>query len=187
MSLSSSFYTALSGLDTHTMAMQVVGDNISNLNTVGYKGSSILFEDVLGSSMATVTGVDQTGVGVKVSSIDGNFTQGSMQTTGVDTDVGITGKGFFVVKDASTNAEYYTRAGHFSLDSDGYFINPQGFRVQGYLYDLTGTNLIESLSDIRLGQRAMAPPQVTSAAAMALNLDASEDTIPGGWDIANPG
>jgi len=186
MSLSSSFYTALSGLDTHTMAMQVVGDNISNLNTVGYKGSSILFEDVLGSSMATVTGVDQTGVGVKVSSIDGNFTQGSMQTTGVDTDVGITGKGFFIVNDASINAEYYTRAGHFSLDSDGYYVNPQGFRVQGYLYDSTGTNLIESLADIQLGQRAMAAPQVTSTASISLNLDATETAIATGWNIANP-
>jgi len=185
MSLSSSFYTALSGLDTHTVAMQVVGDNISNLNTVGFKGSTVLFEDVLGSAMTTVTGVDQTGVGAKVSSIDGNFTQGTLETTGINTDVGITGKGFFVVSDASTGVNYYTRAGHFYLNSDGYYVTPDGLRVQGYLYDSTGTNLIESLTDIQLTNRNMAAPQVTSEATMVLNLDATETALT--WNPADPG
>lgn len=185
MSLSSSFFTALSGLDTHTTAMQVVGDNISNLNTTGYKGSTTLFEDVLGSAMTTVTGVDQTGVGVKIASIDGNFTQGTLDTTGVNTDVGITGRGFFVVKDESTNINYYTRAGHFSMDADGYYVNPHGLRVQGYLYDNTGTNLIQSLADIRLTNRNIAPPQATTTASMVLNLDATSTTT--AWNIATPG
>lgn len=185
MSLSSSFYTALSGLDTHTVAMQVVGDNIANLNTVGFKGSTALFEDVLGNAMTTVTGVDQTGVGAKVSSIDNNFTQGTLETTGINTDVGITGKGFFVVKDVSTNVNYYTRAGHFNLDTDGYYVTPQGLRVQGYLFDSTGTNLIESLTDIQLTNRNMASPRVTSEASMVLNLDATETALT--WDDTNPG
>jgi len=185
MSLSSSFYTALSGLDTHTVAMQVVGDNIANLNTVGFKGSTALFEDLLGSAMTTVTGVDQTGGGAKVSTIDGNFTQGTLETTGVNTDVGITGRGFFVVKDVSTNVDYYTRAGHFNLDTDGYYVTPHGLRVQGYLYDSTGTNLIESLTDIQLTNRNMAAPRVTSEASMVLNLDATETALT--WDPANPG
>jgi len=185
MSLSSSFYTALSGLDTHTVAMQVVGDNIANLNTIGFKGSTALFEDVLGNAMTTVTGVDQTGVGAKVSSIDNNFTQGTLETTGINTDVGITGKGFFVVKDVSTNVNYYTRAGHFNLDTDGYYVTPQGLRVQGYLYDSTGTNLIESLTDIQLTNRNMASPRVTSEASMVLNLDATETALT--WDDTDPG
>ena len=185
MSLSSSFYTALSGLDTHTVAMQVVGDNISNLNTIGFKGSTALFEDVLGSAMTTVTGVDQTGVGAKVSSIDGNFTQGTLETTGINTDVGITGRGFFVVRDVSTNVNYFTRAGHFNLDTDGYYVTPHGLRVQGYLYDNTGTNLIESLTDIQLTNRTMAAPRVTTEASMVLNLDATETALT--WDPLNPG
>jgi len=185
MSLSSSFYTALSGLDVHTVAMQVVGDNIANLNTIGFKGSTALFEDVLGGAMTTVTGVDQTGVGAKVSSIDNNFTQGTLETTGINTDVGITGKGFFVVKDVSTNVNYYTRAGHFNLDTDGYYVTPQGLRVQGYLYDSTGTNLIESLTDIQLTNRNMASPRVTSEASMVLNLDATETALT--WDDTDPG
>jgi flagellar hook protein FlgE len=184
MSLSSSFYTALSGLDTHTVAMQVVGDNISNLNTVGFKGSTVLFEDVLGSAMTTVTGVDQTGVGAKVSSIDGNFTQGTLETTGINTDVSITGKGFFVVQDASTNVNYYTRAGHFYLNADGYYVTSDGLRVQGYLYDSTGTNLIESLTDIQLTNRNMSAPQLTSEASMTLNLDATETALT--WSAADP-
>jgi len=165
--------------------MQVVGDNIANLNTVGFKGSTALFEDLLGSAMTTVTGVDQTGVGAKVSTIDGNFTQGTLETTGVNTDVGITGRGFFVVKDVSTNVDYYTRAGHFNLDTDGYYVTPHGLRVQGYLYDSTGTNLIESLTDIQLTNRNMAAPRVTSEASMVLNLDATETALT--WDPANPG
>jgi flagellar hook protein FlgE len=185
MSLSSSFYTALSGLDTHTVAMQVVGDNISNLNTIGFKGSTALFEDVLGNAMTTVSGVNQTGVGSKVSSIDGNFTQGTLQTTGTNTDLGITGRGFFVVRDESTNVNYYTRAGHFNLDADGYYVNPHGLRVQGYLYDSTGTNLVESLTDIQLSNRNMAAPRTTSEANLVLNLDARETPLV--WDPANPG
>jgi flagellar hook protein FlgE len=165
--------------------MQVVGDNIANLNTIGFKGSTALFEDVLGNAMTTVTGVDQTGVGAKVSSIDNNFTQGTLETTGINTDVGITGKGFFVVKDVSTNVNYYTRAGHFNLDTDGYYVTPQGLRVQGYLYDSTGTNLIESLTDIQLTNRNMASPRVTSEASMVLNLDATETALT--WDDTDPG
>jgi flagellar hook protein FlgE len=185
MSLSSSFYTALSGLDVHTVAMQVVGDNIANLNTVGFKGSSALFEDILGSAMTTVTGVDQTGVGAKVSSIDSSFTQGTMETTGINTDVGITGRGFFVVRDVSTNVNYYTRAGHFNLDTDGYYVTPHGLRVQGYLYDGTGTNLIENLTDIQLTNRSMAAPRVTTEAGMVVNLDSDATALT--WDPANPG
>ncbi len=185
MSLSSSFYTALSGLDTHTVAMQVVGDNISNLNTVGFKGSTALFEDVLGSAMTTVAGVDQTGVGSKVSTIDGNFTQGTLETTGVNTDVGITGRGFFAVRDVSTNVNYYTRAGHFNLDTDGYYVTPHGLRVQGYLYDSTGTNLIQSLTDIQLTNRSMAAPRVTTEAGMVVNLDSNSTPLT--WDPADPG
>jgi len=166
--------------------MEVLGDNIANVSTIGFKSSDILFEDVLGSSMEALSGVNQTGVGVKVSSIDLNFTQGSMETTDVDTDVAIAGAGYFVVEDTTNNTEYYTRAGHFTVDSDGYLVTPDGFRVQGYSYDSTGTNLIESLTDIQLAQNNMTGAQQTTTAAMVLNLDATETAIAGGWLIANP-
>ncbi len=184
MSITSSFYSGLSGLDTHATAMQVIGDNIANLHTTGFKGSSAHFEDVLGVSLSGVTGSNQTGAGSKVSTVDINFIQGSLETTDVATDIAINGKGFFVVTDPITREEFYTRAGHFNIDNQGYYVNNLGYRVQGYLYDSTGTNLIETLSDIRIHQNNMIPPNVTSEIEMVLNLDASETALT--WDIDDP-
>ncbi len=98
MSLAASFYSALSGLDTNSTAMQVIGDNIANPNTSGFKSSSVQFEDVLGQSLSTVSGTQRMGVGAKIASVDGNFTQGTLNTTNVGTDVAANGKGFFVLK-----------------------------------------------------------------------------------------
>lgn len=184
MSITSSFYSGLSGLDTHATAMQVIGDNIANLHTTGFKGSSAHFEDVLGVSLSGVTGSNQTGAGSKVSTVDINFIQGSLETTDVATDIAINGRGFFVIADPITKEEFYTRAGHFNIDNQGYYVNNLGYRVQGYLYDSTGTNLIETLSDIRIHQNNMIPPNVTSKIEMVLNLDASEKALT--WDIDDP-
>jgi flagellar hook protein FlgE len=186
MSISSSLYTALSGLSSHGTAMGIVGDNISNINTAGFKSSSPQFEDILGQSLSGVTGSNQTGAGTNVQSININYTQGSFNTTDVTTDVAINGKGFFVVKDPSTTEEFYTRAGHFHFDNEGYYMNQQGDRVQGYLYDNTGTNLIESLADIQINQGSMIPPRVTTTEQMVLNLDSSAPPVAGGFLIANP-
>ncbi len=184
MSITSSFYSGLSGLDTQGIAMQVIGDNIANMRTSGFKGSSIHFEDVLGQSLSGVTGGNQTGAGTKASSIDFNFVQGSLETTDVATDVAINGKGFFIVEDALTNEQFYTRAGHFNIDNQGYLVNNKGYRVQGYAYNDTGTTLLETLADIQIGQNSMVPPKVTSEVEMVLNLDVSETAKT--WDITDP-
>ncbi len=97
MSITSSFYSGLSGLDTHATAMQVIGDNIANLHTTGFKSSNVHFEDVLGVSLTGVSGGNQTGAGAKISTVDAEFIQGSLMTTNVSTDVAINGKGFFIV------------------------------------------------------------------------------------------
>jgi len=186
MSITGSFYTGLSGLSTHGTAMGVVGDNISNINTTGYKNSSPEFQDILGQSLSGVQGSNQTGAGTNVQSIDINYTQGTFETTEVSTDVAINGRGFFVVQDPSSSENYYTRAGHYHFDNQGYYVNAEGKRVQGFLYDSTGTNLIESLSDIQINQNNMIPPQVTTTAEMVLNLDSSATVIAGGWNIADP-
>jgi flagellar hook protein FlgE len=185
MSLAASFYSALSGLDTNSTAMQVIGDNIANLNTSGFKSSSAQFEDVLGQSLSTVSGTQRMGVGAKIASVDGNFTQGTLNTTNVGTDVAANGKGFFVLRDQVSNEKNYTRAGHFYVDNTGYYVNNQGMRVQGYLYDDTGTSLVETLADIRVDQSSMVAPKVTSAAEMALNLDSSDSNTT--FQISNPG
>jgi len=184
MSITSSFYSGLSGLDTHAIAMQVIGDNISNVHTTGYKSSTAHFEDVLGVSLTGVTGGNQTGAGADVASVDLNFIQGSLETTGVATDVSINGKGFFAVKDPTTTELFYTRAGHFVFDNQGYYINNQGLHVQGYLYDSEGLTLLETLSDIQVDQNSMVPPKVTSNVELILNLDASEETKT--WNINDP-
>ncbi len=183
MSIASSFYSALSGMDSNGIAMQVIGDNIANLHTTGFKGTSVAFEDVLGMSLEGIGGSNRLGVGTRVSSMDAAFTQGTMVTTSIGTDVAINGKGFFVLKDDATGEKFYTRAGHFSVNKDGYLVNNQGYIVQGYSYD--DGSLIETLEDIRIQQSSMIPPKVTGEVDTSLNLDSTKST--GVWNIADPG
>jgi flagellar hook protein FlgE len=131
-------------------------------------------------------GTSQTGAGAAIQSIDVNYTQGTLDTTNVPTDLAVNGKGFFIVKDPSTGEEFYTRDGHFHFDNQGYYVDEQGDRVQGFLYDNTGTNLIENLSDIQVNQNSMIAPQVTTTAQMVVNLDSSATPPAGGFDITNP-
>ena len=136
MSVGSAFYTGLSGLDTSGMAMGVMGDNLANIGTTGYKSSSIFFGDVLGLSLTGVSGGNRVGAGAKTQAVDVNYTQGTFETTGSGTDVAINGNGFFVVRNPGDGAEYYTRDGHLGIDNEGYYINSQGYRVQGYKYGI---------------------------------------------------
>jgi flagellar hook protein FlgE len=184
MSITSSFFSGLSGLDTHATAMQVIGDNISNIHTTGYKSSSVHFEDVLGVSLTGVEGSNQTGAGASIASVDLNFIQGSLETTDVGTDVAINGRGFFIVEDPGTEEKFYTRAGHFTIDANGYYVDSQGHRVQGYLYDPMGKSLLETLGDIQINRNSMLPPHITSEVEMVLNLNASESVKV--WDIGDP-
>jgi flagellar hook protein FlgE len=175
MSITSSFYSALSGMDSNGIALQVIADNISNSNTVGFKGSSVQFEDILGMSLEGIGGSNRLGVGASVASMAPSFTQGTLTTTGVGTDLAINGKGFFIVENSVSSERYYTRAGNFHLDNNGYFVNANDQRVQGYLYDNAGTNLTETLADIKIEQTNMIAPSVSSQVEIALNLD-SQDT-----------
>jgi flagellar hook protein FlgE len=185
MSLTSSFYSALSGMGSNSVAMQVISDNISNVNTVGFKGSSVQFEDLLGMSLEGISGISRVGVGASVSSMSCSFTQGTMETTGVGTDLAINGQGFFIVENATSEERFYTRAGAFHLDKDGYLVNANGLRVQGYLYDATGTSLIESLADIVVDQTDMIAPAVTSQVDVVLNLNSAETATT--FNITDPG
>jgi flagellar hook protein FlgE len=179
MSVGSAFYTGLSGLDTSGMAMGVMGDNMANIGTTGYKSSSIFFGDVLGLSLTGVSGGNRVGAGSKTQAVDVNYTQGTFETTGSGTDVAINGNGFFVVRNPGDGAEYYTRDGHLGIDHDGYYINSQGYRVQGYAYGLdpvTGEYALEeTLTDLKVTPGSINPPVATTAAIMKLNLDASAD------------
>ena len=140
-----SMFSAISGLRSHQSMMDVVSNNISNVNTSGFKSSSTVFEDVLnqsvrgaGQATATTGGTNPSsiGLGVKVGAINTNFTQGSLQRTGRATDFAIQGDGFFVAQ--NPDGREYTRAGSFNVDALGRIVTNGGGFVQGWQADSTG-------------------------------------------------
>ncbi len=141
MSISSALFSGISGLSTNGNAMSVIGDNIANVNTIGYKSSRTTFQDVLAQSVATASGTSQIGRGAALSSIDTLFQQGSFESTSNATDLAIGGQGFFIVSPTTEETQYYTRAGQFRFDSDGYFINPEGYVARGWALDADGNDV----------------------------------------------
>ncbi len=151
-----SLQTGVSGLQQFQEDLQVIGNNIANVNTNGYKSQSMDFEDELSQSLTNGSNPMQIGEGVTSGAIFSNYSQGTTNTTGNPTDLAINGNGFFVVTDTSTGASYVTRDGEFSLDGNGYLVTANGQRVQGY----TGTAPYSSASTI-------GDLQINSAAAIA--------------------
>ncbi len=133
-------YSGVSGLKNHQTRMDVVSNNISNVNTYGFKTSRVTFQDMISQTLSGAAkpeenrgGVNpkQVGLGMTIASIDRIFTQGSLQTTGNQTDLAISGDGFFVVSDG--DRKFYTRAGTFGIDKNGTLVNPgNGLKVQGW-------------------------------------------------------
>src|SRR5450755_3868275 len=147
MALTSALYTGLSGLDVAQTWMQVVGNNIANVNTTAYKSSRALFKSQFyvttssGSAPSADSGgsnPSQLGLGAAVSTIQKDFTPGSISATGNSNDLAIDGQGFFVVQDASQGQEF-TRDGSFSLNGSDQLVTTTGQNVQGYAVDPTGT------------------------------------------------
>ncbi len=145
MSVVSALFSAASALSSLGQGIQVISNNIANINTVGFKGARGTFEDLL--SQTLTGGTAQIGRGVNLATVDNLFHQGSFQNTTTVTDLGINGEGFFVLQRGQE--QFYTRAGQFSVDSQGYLVNPDDLRVQGYQYDITG-NPMGQLGDINL-------------------------------------
>lgn len=136
-----SLYAGVSGLKNHQTRMDVIGNNISNVNTYGFKSERVTFQDMLSQTMSGAAapqenkgGVNpkQVGLGMMIASIDKIFTQGSLQTTGKETDLAITGDGLFILRDG--DKKFYTRAGTFNIDRDGTLVNPgNGMKVEGWM------------------------------------------------------
>ncbi|MDY6905268.1 MAG: flagellar hook-basal body complex protein [Thermodesulfobacteriota bacterium] len=187
MSLSSSLFSGISGLTTLGNSMQIIGDNIANVNTIGFKGSSYSFQDLLAQATSTQSGTSQIGRGVALGDIYSGFEQGSFESTGNTTDLGIGGEGFFVVREPSSDQLFYTRAGNFRFDQDGYLINPEGYVVQGWQLDEDGNN-VGSVSDIQLSSFT-SPPSETTQMTLINNLDADQTSntnwLPNVWDASN--
>jgi flagellar hook protein FlgE len=185
-------WTGVSGLIAHGEKMNVLGNNIANVNTVGYKGSTMHFEDFISQTVST-TGANfgQVGRGVSVSAIYADHSQGAFETTNEATDLAIGGNGFFAVKVPDGEDTYYTRAGNFRFNEDGYLVDPHGYVLQGWqIEDASSTeSLLETSSgtsstdrtssirgtgvptDIRL-DGFTASPRHTQQVTMITNLDA---------------
>jgi len=183
MSIIKTLYTGVAGLQSHGTALGVVGDNIANVNTTGYKAESVVFADVLGHSLLAT---DVPGSGSKVTGISRIFSQGSFITTESPTDLAINGNGFFVVNGnlGGWNSNFYTRAGQFALDNSGALVNPDGLILQGYLANGSG-DVSNQLTDLRIANTIL-PPEATTNVDISANLDASATVPTAAWNFADP-
>lgn len=175
MSLIGTMGSGVSALRTFMKGLEVIGDNIANVNTTGYKASQAKYADsfnnylqrsAASSSTAGNTSGIGVGSGVQLVGISANFSQGSLSSTGQYTDLGISGNGFFRVKNTADSAEYASRAGDFRWDDQGYLVTSQGYRVQGG----TGSGL-GTVGDIQLGT----PP--AGAQLQSVTIDRSGNIV----------
>ena len=178
MALQSAMYSGVSGLNTLGSSMSVIGDNIANVNTIGFKASRAHFETLLAQNVSGAAGTSQIGRGVTMSSIDAMWTQGSFETTNEATDMAIGGNGFFMVRSPTTGM-YYTRAGHFQFDEDGYLVNPAGYRLQGWILDPSSPNPDGTITDIQINATSSAP-NATENIDVAVNLNTASDFLESG-------
>ncbi len=167
MALIGTLTSGVSALRTFSKGLEVIGNNIANINTTGYKSSQATFAEsfsntLRGSAPSNGTASSQPGLqigtGVQLASISTNFTQGALASTGVTTDLGISGRGFFIVQDATSGNTYATRDGSFRVDDNGYIVTQGGLRVRG----LTGAVPPTALGDIRVGQNNPAGAELQS-------------------------
>lgn len=178
-----SLYSGVSGMQNHQTRMDVIGNNISNVNTTGFKRGRVNFQDLLSQQMSGAAkptdelgGVNpkEVGLGMNIASIDTIHTQGSLQTTGVQTDVAIQGNGFFTMK--SGEKSYYTRAGNFGVDNEGTLVNPaNGMRVQGWMAkDVDGQLILNTSAqneDLVIPVGTKIEARATTNVNYACNLD----------------
>jgi flagellar hook protein FlgE len=181
MSILTSLYTGASGMSAHGGAIGIVGDNIANVSTVGYKRSRAGFADVLGGSLRGA----RLGAGVRLGSVDQQFSQGSIQQTGGSLDLAIRGRGMFTVSGTHDGqaGQFYTRDGRFNLDNNGYVVDARGLRLQGYL--VNGGVAATGISDLQLPGQTSAPA-ATTLANIGLRLDSNATPPAAPWDPANP-
>ncbi len=165
MSLYSAFYSGLSGLSTNASALNVIGNNLSNINTVGFKGSSSTFRDIFSSAGAMATQGNgnpiQFGLGVQTNSVNQDFSQSSFQSTGNALDMAIQGNGFFTLQTPG-GGQVYSRAGNFTRNSNGFLVASDGSNVMGWNRSTNALGVSGVFSNT-----AVAPIQISSSTAGA--------------------
>ncbi len=132
MGLSASMWTSVSGLLTHGEKMNVIGNNIANINTVGFKAQRMDFQDFIYQNGYSTSGPTQVGRGAKVGAVLGDFSQAAFESTNEATDLAIAGRGFFQVRDSNSGQTWYTRAGDFRFDKEGVLRDPNSLALQGW-------------------------------------------------------
>ena len=186
MTVLSSMNSGVSGLKAESDALGVVGDNIANVNTSGFKAQRAVFEDVLGHSILAGTSTGLPGSGVRIGDIQQMFTQGTLSNTGVSTDIALNGDGFFTVKGTvdGVSSNFYTRAGEFVIDKDGKLSNTAGLKVQGYQANGDGT-FAASISDVTAPTAAL-PARATQAVSVTANIDSAAKVPTLAFDPLDP-
>lgn len=185
MSLLTSLNTATSGLQANSLELTVVGDNIANANTIGFKQGRAAFEDALAQQLIGLAGGGQLGLGTRLQAIQRLITQGAMSQTSNATDLAIQGPGYFLLRGnhSGLQGSFFTRDGEFTVDKDGYLVNLEGLRVQGYQ---AVDNVVQgTLGDLQVGT-ASASAKATATVSIKGNLAADTAISAVAFDPNNP-
>ncbi len=183
VSIISNFYQGVSGLQANSISMETVGNNIANINTVGFKSSRTNFAEMINRQI--MGGAGRVGAGVQVQSVQQSFTQGAFLTTGSATDLAIGGDGFFMVQGRAFGSQgnFFTRAGQFTQDNEGY-LTTGGLRLQGYLAT-PGGEVSNKIGDLQIPTDSL-PPSATSEINMRLSLHSAAEVQGDAFDPENP-
>jgi flagellar hook protein FlgE len=176
-----SFQSGLSGLNASAKNIDIIGNNVANTNTVGFKSSRAVFADVFASSLAG-TGSSNIGIGTKVASVQQEFTQGNITVTNNPLDIAINGRGFLRFDNNGTVA--YSRNGQLHLDSFGYIVNSDSLRITGYPVDANGNIVASAPVPLRLSTSDISPKPTANIDA-TLNLDSRSTAIAAAFDPTN--
>jgi flagellar hook protein FlgE len=166
------FQQGLSGLNAAAKNLDVIGNNVSNASTVGFKGAQAQFADVYASSLG---GGNQAGIGVRVATIAQQFGQGNITTTNNSLDMAVSGNGFFRV--SNNGSISYTRNGQFQMDKNGFIVTSQGYRLTGFLPNAAGQIVATAPADLQISTADLLP-RATAAITAGLNLDSRSAIIP---------
>jgi len=177
MGISSALYSGVSGLNTNGQAMSVIGNNLANTNTIGFKSSRSVFADLFSSSINGSGGTSQVGRGVGMSTVDQIFSQGTFESTESNLDVAIEGDGFFMLREPGNDTTFYSRAGAFTFDDQGYLVNPEGFRVLGKEFDVNGELKAGDPGDIKVSSKGLIAGNATTELTLNTNLDSAEEIL----------
>ena len=178
-----SFQQGLSGLNAAAKNLDVIGNNVANSNTIGFKGSQAQFADVFANSLSGATGT-AVGIGTSLSAVRALFGQGNINVSANPLDLAVNGQGFFRVSANGTAS--YTRAGQFQLDKDGYIVTATGARLTGFAAGTNGAVVTASPTDLQISRSDIAPSS-TTAATVNVNLDSrSTAMLAANFDLNDP-